>query len=219
MNQVIKTFLLLGFFGLALVNSGCKGEKEKETQMVISTSYGDITIALYNSTPKHRDNFIKLVQNGFYDDLLFHRVIDNFMIQGGDPTSKIAPAGTVLGGGGPGYEIDPEIGAPHLRGALAAARKPSAEKRSSGSQFYIVTGTHVTEQDLQQTEMSKKIKYNDVQRKLYLEQGGYPNLDMEYTVFGEVVSGMDVADKISKLDKDARERPTTDVRMKIKIIN
>ena len=219
MYPFIRTFLLIGFLGLGLVHSGCKEEAEKEKQLVISTSYGDITIALYNSTPKHRDNFIKLVESGFYDDLLFHRVIDNFMIQGGDPASKTAPAGTVLGGGGPGYEIDAEIGAPHLRGALAAARKPSAEKKSSGSQFYIVTGTRVTEQELQQIEMSKKIKYNDVQRKLYLENGGYPNLDMEYTVFGEVVSGIDVADKISKLEKDARDRPINDVRMKIKIIN
>ena len=218
MYHSIRAILFAGFISLILVNTGCK-QPEKEYQAVISTDYGDITILLYNSTPKHRDNFIKLVQNGFYDDLLFHRVIENFMIQGGDPASKAAPAEVQLGGGGPGYEIDAEIGAPHLRGALAAARKPSAEKRSSGSQFYIVTGTTVTERDLEQMEMAKKIKYNDVQRKLYLEQGGYPNLDMEYTVFGEVISGMDVADKISKLEKDARDRPVKDVRMKIKLIN
>jgi peptidyl-prolyl cis-trans isomerase B (cyclophilin B) len=218
MYHSIRAILFVTFISLFLVNTGCK-QPEKEQQVVISTEYGDITILLYNSTPKHRDNFIKLVQNGFYDDLLFHRVIENFMIQGGDPASKTAPAEVQLGGGGPGYEIDPEIGSPHLRGALAAARKPSAEKRSSGSQFYIVTGTTVTERDLEQVEMSKKIKYNDVQRKLYLEQGGYPNLDMEYTVFGEVVSGMEVADKISKLEKDPRDRPVKDVRMKIKLIN
>ena len=218
MYHSIRAILFAGCISLILLNTGCK-QPEKEYQAVISTDYGDITILLYNSTPKHRDNFIKLVQNGFYDDLLFHRVIENFMIQGGDPASKTAPAEVQLGGGGPGYEIDPEIGAPHLRGALAAARKPSAEKRSSGSQFYIVTGTTVTERDLEQIEMAKKIKYNDVQRKLYLEQGCYPNLDMEYTVFGEVVSGMDVADKISKLEKDSRDRPVKDVRMKIKLIN
>jgi peptidyl-prolyl cis-trans isomerase B (cyclophilin B) len=218
MYHSVRAILFAGFISLIFGSNGCS-HPEKEQQIVISTEYGDITILLYNSTPKHRDNFIKLAKDGFYDDLLFHRVIDNFMIQGGDPASKIAPEGTVLGGGGPGYEIDPEIGAPHLRGALAAARKPSADKRSSGSQFYIVTGTNVTERDLEQIEMSKKIKYNDVQRKLYLEQGGYPNLDMEYTVFGEVVSGMEVADKISKLEKDPRDRPVKDVRMKIKLIN
>ena len=129
MNQVIKTFLLLGFFGLTLVNSGCKGEKEKETQMVISTSYGDITIALYNSTPKHRDNFIKLVQNGFYDDLLFHRVIDNFMIQGGCPNGN--------GTGGPGYTIQCETRGSkqiHDRGVMSMAHRGP---NTGGSQFFI----------------------------------------------------------------------------------
>ena len=218
MYRSINAIFFAGFVSLILLSSGCQ-QTEKEQQVVISTEYGDITVLLYNSTPKHRDNFIKLVSKGFYDDLLFHRVIDNFMIQGGDPVSKEAAANVVLGGGGPGYEIDPEIGSPHLRGALAAARKPSAAKRSSGSQFYIVTGTKVTEQELEQNEMAKKIKYNDTQRKIYLEQGGYPSLDMEYTVFGEVVSGMEVADKISRLEADSHARPVKDVRMKIKLIN
>ncbi len=218
MHYSIRAMLFVGFISLILVGSGCK-KAEKEQQVVISTDYGDITVLLYNSTPKHRDNFIKLINEGFYNDLLFHRVIENFMIQGGDPSSKDAPVQRLLGVGGPGYEIDAEIGAPHLRGALAAARKANPEKKSSGSQFYIVTGTTVTERDLEQIEMSKNIKYNDVQRKLYLEHGGYPNLDMEYTVFGEVISGMDVADKISKLEKDSRDRPVQDVRMKIKLIN
>ena len=218
MYRSINAIFFAGFISLMLLSSGCQ-QAAKEQQVVISTEYGDITVLLYNSTPKHRDNFIKLVSKGFYDDLLFHRVIDNFMIQGGDPVSKGAAANVVLGGGGPGYEIDPEIGSPHLRGALAAARKPSADKKSSGSQFYIVTGTKVTEQELEQNEMAKKIKYNDIQRKIYLEQGGYPSLDMEYTVFGEVVSGIEVADKISRLEKDSHARPVKDVRMKIKLIN
>ena len=218
MYHSIRAILFAGFLSTMLLNTGCK-QPEKEYQAVISTDYGDITVLLYNSTPKHRDNFIKLVKEGFYDDLLFHRVIENFMIQGGDPSSKDAPVQRLLGVGGPGYEIDAEIGAPQLRGALAAARKPNAEKKSSGSQFYIVTGTTVTERELEQIEMAKNIKYNDVQRKLYLEHGGYPNLDMEYTVFGEVVSGMEVADKISKLEKDERDRPVKDVKMKIKLIN
>ena len=212
----LKFLFLAGLVCSAMMSSGCK---EKEYQAVISTEYGDITILLYNSTPKHRDNFIKLVNEGFYNDLLFHRVIESFMIQGGDPESKNAPEGTKLGSGTIGYEIDPEIGAPHLRGALAGARTPNRMKKSSGSQFYIVTGKKVNVQDLLQIELSKKVKYNDVQKQLYLEQGGYPSLDMEYTVFGEVVSGIEVADKISKLEKDQRDRPLKDVRMQIKMKN
>lgn len=217
MNHRFNPLMLITFTCLILLFSGCK--EEKETQAVISTEFGDITVMLYNTTPKHRDNFIKLVKEGFYDDLLFHRCIDNFMIQGGDPSSKTAAAGVPLGSGGPGYEIPHEIGAPHLRGTLAAARTPNPEKKSSGSQFYIVTGAKVSEQDLQKFEMTKKIKYNETQRSIYLEEGGAPFLDMEYTVFGEVVSGMDVADKISKVEKDQRDRPLKDIRMKIKLVN
>ena len=192
--------------------------EEKVHKALISTDYGDITVMLYNTTPKHRDNFIKLVKEGYYDGLLFHRVIDQFMIQGGDPTSRTAGPGTILGEGNPGYEIDPEIGAPHLRGALAAARTPNAGKRSSGSQFYIVTGRFQNKSELDFYESSKKIKYSEAQRKIYETEGGYPGLDMEYTVFGEVISGMDVVEKIGKLEKD-NDRPVKDVRMKIKMIN
>ncbi|HEY3386513.1 MAG TPA: peptidylprolyl isomerase [Saprospiraceae bacterium] len=209
--------VLFGLGIVLLLSSGCN-QKEKEHQAVISTEFGDITILLYNSTPKHRDNFIKLVNEGYYTDLLFHRIIRNFMIQGGDPQSKGAEPGRVLGGGGPGYTIDAEIGAPHIRGAVAAARTPNAAKASSGSQFYIVTGKEISPQELLQTELSKKIKYNDTQKKLYLEQGGYPSLDMEYTVFGEVVSGMDVVDKISMSEANERDRPLKDVKMSIKMI-
>lgn len=213
-------FLLIATLAIVACMLACKSNSgAAEQKAVISTSFGDITIVLYNSTPQHRDNFIKLVKEGFYNDLLFHRVIDQFMIQGGDPQSKNAAVGQPLGGGGPGYEIPAEIGAPHLRGALAAARTANPEKKSSGSQFYIVTGTAVNEQMLQQIEMAKNIKYNDVQRKLYLEQGGYPGLDMEYTVFGEVVSGIEVADKISKVTTDERDRPLQDVKMTIKLLN
>lgn len=216
MFQKFKTLLFSGFVLAILLVSGCK---EKEYQAVISTNFGDITILLYNSTPIHRDNFIKLVNEGFYEDLLFHRIIENFMIQGGDPESRTAPPNTKLGVGGPGYELDPEIGAPHLRGALAAARTPNTLKKSSGSQFYIVVGKPIAPPELLQIELSKKITYNETQKKLYLEQGGYPSLDMEYTVFGEVLSGMDVVDKISRAQKDQRDRPVQDVRMKIKMIN
>lgn len=198
---------------------GLNGCEEKVRKALISTEYGDIKIMLYNNTPKHRDNFVKLVEEGFYNDLLFHRVIGQFMIQGGDPESRNAPAGMQLGSGGPGYQIDPEIGAPHLRGALAAARTPNEKKLSSGSQFYIVTGRIQNENELKVYEERKKIKYNDVQRELYMTEGGYPALDMEYTVFGEVLEGMDVVEKISQLPKDGRDRPSEDVRMTIKMLN
>ncbi|HJW29281.1 MAG TPA: peptidylprolyl isomerase [Saprospiraceae bacterium] len=193
-------------------------KKEKEYKALISTDYGDITVLLYNSTPKHRDNFIKLVKDGYYNGTLFHRVIPNFMIQGGDPQSKTAAPGVLLGAGGPGYEIDAEIGAPHIRGALAAARTDNPGKKSSGSQFYIVTGQQVTADMLNQMEQMKHIKYNDAQRELYLKEGGYPTLDMEYTVFGEVLSGLDVVDKISQVARDENNRPATDVKMSIKLI-
>lgn len=204
---------------LAAIALPACNQQDKVYRAVISTQFGDVTIELYNSTPKHRDNFVKLVREGFYNDLLFHRVMDHFMIQGGDPSSRNAAAGVPLGSGGPGYEIDAEIGSPHLRGVVAAARLPNPQKRSSGSQFYIVVGEKVTEDDLQRWEIQKKIKYNDVQRKLYLEQGGYPSLDMDYTVFGEVVSGMEVVDKIAKLPTDDRNRPLEDIRMTIKLVN
>jgi peptidyl-prolyl cis-trans isomerase B (cyclophilin B) len=215
---VYRAFLALGIVMLALSCKQDGSSASNEQKAVISTSFGDITIVLYNSTPKHRDNFIKLVNEGFYNDLLFHRVMPQFMIQGGDPQSKTAAAGQPLGMGGPGYEIPAEIGSPHIRGALAAARTPNPEKKSSGSQFYIVTGTAVNEGMLQQIELAKNIKYNDVQRKIYLEQGGYPALDMEYTVFGEVISGMEVADQISKVITDERNRPLEDVKMTIKLV-
>ncbi|HUR31493.1 MAG TPA: peptidylprolyl isomerase [Saprospiraceae bacterium] len=200
---------------MTLLMSACQ---KKENKALISTEYGDITIVLFDSTPKHRDNFIKLVKEGYYDDLLFHRVIDEFMIQGGDPDSKNSQPGARLGIGGPGYEIDAEIGSPHLYGALAAARTPNEAKRSSGSQFFIVTGKTQSDAELKVYEQRKNIKYNDEQRRIYEGKGGYPALDMEYTVFGEVVSGMDVVEKIAKLEKDANDRPLKDVKMKIKMI-
>ena len=210
--------VLTAFWIIVLSISALSSCQKKEHKALISTEYGDITILLYDSTPKHRDNFIRLVEEGFYDSLLFHRVIDQFMIQGGDPESKYAAPDIRLGMGGPGYEIDPEIGAPHLYGAVSAARTANPAKRSSGSQFFIVTGTVQTENELKLYEQRKRIKYNEEQRKIYQEKGGYPSLDMEYTVFGEVVSGMDVVEKIVKLEKDANDRPLQEVRMKIKML-
>jgi cyclophilin family peptidyl-prolyl cis-trans isomerase len=203
---------------LVILMAGCKPKEEKIQQVLISTEFGDITIKLFNSTPKHRDNFIKLVNEGFYNGTLFHRVIEHFMIQGGDPDSKNAGPNVALGMGGTGYMIDAEIGAPHIRGALAAARTNNPEKKSSGCQFYIVTGVRQTAEDLDQYEQVKRIKYNEVQRDLYIKEGGVPRLDMEYTVFGQVISGMDVVEKISKLSTSEQDRPLDDVKMKIKML-
>ena len=157
-----------------------------------------------------------------YDDLLFHRVIPTFMIQGGDPNSKNAAPGQRLGSGGPGYTIEAEIGAPHFRGTLAAARTGGAsnpEKRSSGSQFYVIQGQQQTEQSLAQWEQRKGIEYNEAQREKYISVGGRPDLDAEYTVFGQVVDGFEVIDKIAEVQRDGADRPVSDVKMTIKMLN
>ena len=185
----------------------------------IETDFGKMKLKLYNSTPKHRDNFIKLTKAGFYNDLLFHRVINAFMIQGGDPNSKGAAANARLGSGGPGYQIDHEIGAIHFKGALSAARTNNPQKRSSGSQFYVVQGKKVTDKELDQMELRKKMKYTDEQRKRYKEVGGTPFLDAEYTVYGEVVEGLEVIDKIAAVKTSKGDRPIENVKMKIRIVN
>ncbi len=200
--------------------SSCGNEKTR--MAVIETAYGDMTVELYNSTPIHRDNFVKLVNEGFYKDLLFHRVINGFMIQGGDPQSKNAAPGQRLGSGGPGYTIPAEIGAPHYKGTLAAARTggPSnPEKRSSGSQFYIVHGTAQTAAALNRMAQQKGIAYNEAQIAKYTEVGGTPALDNDYTVYGEVIKGLEVIDKIAAVQKDGSDRPLEDVKMNIRMIN
>ncbi|TFU95312.1 peptidylprolyl isomerase [Barnesiella sp. WM24] len=235
----------------------------------ISTTMGDIKVLLYGDTPKHRDNFIKLVNDGFYDGTLFHRVINEFMIQAGDPESKGAPAVKRLGTGGPGYNIEAEIVYPehfHKRGALAAARQGdnvNPERKSSGSQFYIVTGKAYSEQQLMQmekqmqmmkqqeifnrlaserrdtimqlrrnndhagiqklqeelialteTEASKNpVKFTDEQKKAYTTVGGTPHLDNQYTVFGEVLDGLDVVERIEKVTTLPGDRPKDDVKI------
>lgn len=191
-----------------------------ECVVELETNYGAMTIKLYNETPKHRDNFIKLVEAGFYNGLLFHRVINQFMIQGGDPNSKNAKKNTFLGSGGPGYLVDAEFHPDliHIKGALAAARTNNPAKRSSGSQFYIVQGRPVTGIELNRIERRKGIKYTKEQRELYQKVGGTPHLDQEYTVFGQVVKGFEVIDKIARLKGNAQNRPMQDVTMKIRFI-
>ena len=205
---------------LVLVVAGsCNVDKSQYVE--IETDFGTMKIVLYDETPIHRDNFVKLVNEGFYDDLLFHRVIKQFMIQGGDPVSKGAKQGQGLGSGGPGYTLEAEIGSPHLYGALAAARTGGAsnpEKRSSGSQFYIVQGRKYTDTSLDKLEERKGIKYNETQREKYKELGGAAELDMDYTVFGEVVEGFEVIDKIAEQQVDRNNRPVEDVTMKIRVV-
>jgi len=193
---------------------------EKETYVLIETNMGSMKVLLYNSTPKHRDNFVELAEKGFYNDLLFHRVIKDFMVQGGDPESKDAPVSKMLGQGGPGYQIDAEIGALHYKGALSAARLPDGanpEKKSSGSQFFIVQGYQVQDQELDQWAQRKGLTYTPEQKKIYRELGGYPFLDGDYTVFGEVIDGLDVIDKISATQTGPGDRPVQDIKMQVKI--
>jgi cyclophilin family peptidyl-prolyl cis-trans isomerase len=163
-----------------------KMETPKEVVVLLQTTLGNITLKLYNETPLHRDNFVKLVESGFYDGLLFHRVIKDFMIQGGDPDSKDAPAGKMLGMGGPGYTVPAEIlpQITHKKGSLAAARDGNPQKASSGSQFYIVHNNN-----------------------------GTPHLDGQYTVFGETMEGLDVIDKIAVVQTDGSARPVEDVKI------
>lgn len=209
------------FYGLAVVLLFTQCNSSGGEKALIETEYGNMTVLLYDETPQHRDNFIKLVEEGFYDDLLFHRVIKNFMIQGGDPDSRDAAAGQMLGQGGPGYTIPAEIGQMHYKGALSAARladQVNPEKESSGSQFFIVQGTAVQDAQLDQWEQQSGVQYTPEQRKIYREIGGYPYLDGQYTVFGEVIDGLDVIDKIANTQVGQADRPIEDIKMKITML-
>lgn len=218
-----------------VVLSAINGKKIRKTEQMISidppqgtlveiqTSFGNMLVKLYDETPQHQANFLKLSEEGFFDDLLFHRVIAGFMIQGGDPTSRGASAGARLGSGGPGYQIPAEFNPYliHKKGALSAARTGDAvnpEKKSSGSQFYIVQGQPVDGTQLQMFERRKGMEYSEEQKEIYMNQGGTPFLDMDYTVFGEVIDGLDVIDKIASVRTDAADRPAEDVRMKVVVI-
>ncbi len=193
-------------------------------KFLISTSLGDIKIVLYDDTPLHRDNFVKLVNEHYYDSLLFHRVINQFMIQGGDPDSRTAKPKQMLGNGGPDYTIPAEFTNDHFhkRGALAAARMGddvNPEKASSGSQFYIVHGRTFTDAELNAVEARIGKKFTDSQRNTYKNDGGAPHLDGNYTVFGEVYEGLSVVDKIAVVAKDKNNRPLVDVWFTITLIS
>ena len=271
-------YKLLAFLLMAATINSCgagasqnaKAQSADETKVLIKTTVGDITVKLYNETPQHRDNFIKLVQEHFYDSILFHRVIRDFMVQAGDPESRNAGKYTQLGSGDPGYDLPAEFVYPkyfHKRGALSAARKPdqaNPERRSSGSQFYIVTGKKYRKYDLQDLEQQLdsqeeqslwerlviqnrdsiirmqaagdeagimklqeelvakkeqiqkelgKFNFSEQQVDTYINEGGTPFLDRQYTVFGEVVDGMKVVDKIEASGTDMYDRPRKDIRI------
>jgi len=265
----IRIYLVLAF--AVMLSTSCVAQKKSDTTIVcLETSYGKVSLKLYPETSKHRENFIKLVEKGFYDGLLFHRVIAGFMVQGGDPQSKTAKSGEMLGSGDMGYTIPAEFVYPryyHKRGALAAAREGdnvNPLKASSGCQFYIVQGKTYSPNeldglernnkkklerkivqkltDLKQAELNKyraehnfaklnelqnsiqkeaklklktdtTYKFTQKQRDDYETIGGAPHLDGDYTVFGEVVEGMDVIDKISAVEKDENDRPLADVKI------
>ncbi|HOK39198.1 MAG TPA: peptidylprolyl isomerase [Bacteroidales bacterium] len=184
----------------------------------IETSKGTMVAVLYDETPIHRDNFVKLAESGFYEGLLFHRVINTFMIQGGDPESKNAPLTKQLGNGGPGYTLPAEIIPKyyHKKGALAAARtgdQMNPQRRSSGSQFYIVHGKKFTDMQLDSMEKQMNTKFTKEQRDTYVEIGGAPHLDAQYTVFGEIIEGYDVIDKIAGVETNDKDRPVEDVKI------
>ena len=198
-------------------------------KVMLETTAGNILLTLYDDTPKHRDNFLKLVDEQFYDSLLFHRVIKNFMIQGGDPDSRHAEPGVTLGEGSTDYTVEAEFFSsegrllhPHKRGALAAAREGDSEnpeRRSSGCQFYIVWGkTYATQQlyqigDKVEAQTDHRVTMTDELLDLYRKVGGVPHLDGQYTVFGEVTAGLDVVDRIQQVQTDDYDRPIDDVRI------
>ncbi len=230
---------LVFFFSLAqilfLVACGNNGQTETtgetrteattpggDAMLLIETSMGNIKVKLYDSAPEHKKNFLKLAKEGYLDSTLFHRVIPGFMIQGGDPDSKRAQPGQQLGAGGPGYTIPAEIGAKHFRGALSAARQGdqvNPEKRSSGSQFYIVQNGPVPAAQLDQIIAQKGLQYTPEERDYYLKVGGTPFLDGDYTVFGTVVEGLDVVDKIASAQRDPNDRPLQNIAMKVKVLS
>lgn len=188
----------------------------------IQTPYGSCLLKLYNETPKHRDNFVKLVREGYYDDLLFHRVIHNFMIQGGDPVSRFAADKQVLGNGGPDYKIPAEIqdSLIHRKGTIGAARDDNPAKESSGSQFYLVQGHVFTPAALDSLEefTLKGKKLSPLQREAYSTVGGTPHLDGNYTVFGELIEGIAVVDSIAAVETNERDRPLENVRMEMHVL-
>lgn len=232
MNCLPKSLKLLLL--LLIIASGAAGQqevklrkKDRRRDVALETTYGTVVLRLHAETPLHRDNFLRLVKSGFYDSILFHRVIAQFMIQAGDPASKQAQPAQRLGGGGPAYTLPAEIKAHlyHHKGALAAARTGddvNPTRRSGASQFYIVQGKTWTDQQLDPLESGRvKRAFTPEQRAVYKTKGGTPQLDNQYTVFGFVVKGQEVVDRIATtaVNRQLGDRPVQDVRIvKAKLI-
>lgn len=218
MKRLFHLFALVLLANVMFTSCASEGPRVK-----IETEYGDMIMTLRDDTPKHKENFLKLVEEGYYDDLLFHRVMRGFMIQGGDPNSRDSPAGAPLGMGGPGYTIPAEFtGGLHIKGAVAAARTPdqgNPAKASSGSQFYIVDGRAINPDNVDAVMSNSRKKYTPEERQAYIDAGaGAPFLDDEYTVFGQVVEGLDIIEKIAMQRRDQANRPLEDIPMKLSII-
>ena len=212
-------FFLALLFGVSAQRLGIERDRApKDARVLIETNYGNIVVALYNDTPLHRENFLRLVHDGVYDGLLFHRVISQFMVQAGDPASRDAKPGQMLGSGTLGYKVPSEIRSNHLhkRGALCAAREGDEVnpfRESSATQFYIVQGTQWNPRSLDEAEKRLGHRLTKEQRELYSRTPGCPHLDGDYTVFGEVVEGMDVVDRIAAVTTDSNNRPLEDVKI------
>jgi peptidyl-prolyl cis-trans isomerase B (cyclophilin B) len=215
MKKIISAFLIL-------ISVTAFAAKPKNSYIRIKTDKGECLIRLYNETPKHHENFLKLAKDGTLNGTLFHRVINQFMIQGGDPDSKTAKPGQLLGEGDLGYQIDPEFRDSlfHKKGALAAARDNNPEKASSSCQFYIVQGRTFTDEELNMVEQTRlqDRKIPEWQRKIYKSTGGTPHLDQNYTVFGEVVKGIEMVDSIAHVPTDSNNRPQQDIKMEVSVL-
>ena len=225
-----RIIVLLTLFVALFLPSSAK-KPLTNVEVLMTTTAGDIRLRLYDETPIHRDNFVKLVKSGFYEKTLFHRVIRDFMIQAGDPGSRKASRDVLLGDGDVGYSLEAEFRTPqlfHRRGVLAAARESddvNPERRSSGCQFYIVWGRKLDERQLASVQLrldratGGTVKITDEQKRVYSEVGGTPHLDGLYTIFGEVVEGLDVVDSIQQCKTDKNDRPLDDIRiLKAKIV-
>lgn len=206
----VYTLLLISTISFAQKKS------KKDYLVTLKTKYGTTHLVLFDDTPLHKANFIKLVEQKFYDSLLFHRIIDGFMIQGGDPESKTAKPNQRLGGGGGNMERIPyefKTNHVHKKGALAAARDNNPEKKSSACQFYIVQGKKMTDEEVTQVAQRNGMDYTTQQRAEYMILGGTPRLDNAYTVFGEAIDNLDLIDTIAKQPKDSADRPKEDIKM------
>jgi len=217
---------LLGLAALVLAMVSCGQKAQKEVVMVVETTMGNVEFKLFNETPLHRDNFIRLAEEHYFDSLLFHRVIDNFVIQGGDPNSKHAVPGQMLGDGEPDYRVPAEFrldkGLFHHKGVVNAAREgdeTNPDRESCASQFCFMMGSPMTDEQLDRAQArldaqtGGQVKLTPEMREVYKKVGGSPHLDGQYTVFGEVIKGMEVLEAIQKVETDEYDRPLKDVRM------